>query len=268
MHRSGTSFVGQLLSALGADFGTEADLLKEDIWNSRGYYENVNIIKLNNYLILGKHLAKMHNSTLNCETHYKVVSFVRAIANFPAFISFKPCNIHKRIPQISSKLRNTSLKFKNTIVKDVRFSLTIEAWRKYGNIEKILYCYRHPNEVAMSLNKRQHIPIRKGLQLWQLHVDQFLKQAVNLPVVMVSYQNLMLSKESAIKEMERLYHFLDLQYDQGEADAVFDLVCDLHLHHNKSNDMITSEKIKKRWDILNALHEQHVYPENLKGFDE
>ena len=54
MHRSGTSMTARILNDLGLDFGDEELLLKGDKWNEKGYYENCEILDVNNQMLLGR----------------------------------------------------------------------------------------------------------------------------------------------------------------------------------------------------------------------
>ena len=51
--RSGSSFICQLLHELGGDFGSHKELVKADKWNSKGYFENKSVNKLNHELLFG-----------------------------------------------------------------------------------------------------------------------------------------------------------------------------------------------------------------------
>ena len=44
--------------------------------------------------------------------------------------------------------------FSGVYTKDARFLLTINAWRRFGKVNRIIFCIRHPYEISKSLKKR------------------------------------------------------------------------------------------------------------------
>ncbi|MDH3465969.1 MAG: hypothetical protein OES26_08670, partial [Gammaproteobacteria bacterium] len=62
MHRSGTSLVCQLMSALGVDFGESGQLYAQDHWNEQGYYEALPVIDINSQIITGWPRTRSHAS--------------------------------------------------------------------------------------------------------------------------------------------------------------------------------------------------------------
>lgn len=254
MHRSGTSFTCNLLHAMGADCGDDGLLLEQDAWNQKGYFENLEVLALNNRLILGKVPAELYEKVLASSLSEGVKANLKSLLNLPSFIFPILGNMERRALQCSEKMEGLSSKYRKTVIKDVRFSLTIGAWRKHGDVEKVLYCYRHPMEVAMSLKKRQHIPLWKGLRLWEQHVEQFFRQAKGLPVVVVNYHNLMGGKESAIAEMRRLYSFLKRPFDEAEARQVLGSVREDGLYHNRRPETALPERFDALWKKLENLH--------------
>ena len=53
MHRSGTSLVAQLFFEAGADMGNPSTFYPTDKWNSDGYFEQTDILAINQPLING-----------------------------------------------------------------------------------------------------------------------------------------------------------------------------------------------------------------------
>ncbi len=257
MHRSGTSFTCNLLHAMGADYGDDQLLLKSDVWNQRGYFENLEVLALNNRLILGKTAAVFYEQVLASHLGEKSKAVLKSILNLPSFIFPTPGKIERQSFQCLEKLDQLSEKYSETVVKDVRFCLTLGVWRKQGDPSKVLFCYRHPWEVAMSLKRRQHIPLWKGFQLWAQHVEGFFKQAQDLPGVIVNYHHFMGEEADALQEMRRLYAFLERSYDETQAREVLSSVRVSGLYHNRCSEQILPKKTERLWDKLSARHEQH-----------
>lgn len=254
MHRSGTSFTCNLLHAMEADCGAEQLLLPKDRWNERGYFENIEVIELNNRLILGNGSASLYDRVLHSHWREPFKVHARSLLNLPAFLFPNPGNIPRRAVQCMKSLQRLSEKYRDTVVKDVRFSLTLGTWRNHGGVKKVLYCYRHPMEVALSLKKRQHIPLWKGLRLWRLHVEQFLSQAAGLPLVMVNYHHLMSEGDTALEEMRRLFRFLQQPVDDSRAREILASVRDPGLHHHHRAAHALPPPVDGLWTRLNAMH--------------
>jgi hypothetical protein len=257
MHRSGTSFTCNLLHAMGADCGEDDLLLERDVWNQKGYFENREVLALNNRLILGKGPAELYEKVLASSLSEGMKANLKSLLNLPSFIFPTLGSMERRAFQCSEKIGALSSKYRNVVIKDVRFSLTVGAWRTHGEIEKVLYCYRHPMEVAMSLKKRQHIPLWKGLQLWRQHVERFFQQAEGLPVVVANYHNLMGGEDLAMTEMRRLYAFLEQPFDEANAREVLASVREEGLYHNRRPEVALPKRIDELWNMLSTLHDHH-----------
>lgn len=175
MHRSGTSFVSQLLHGLGADFGDPHELFRADKWNMNGYFENINVIDANNRMILGdkanikfwlseneQFTSRLKNTLLSRKWKYFF---------FPSLPA-----IHARAPHLRSDLQSLHGNYAARFVKDPRFCLTLKCWRDIGTIEKLVFIYRDPSLVAGSLARRERLPKAFGYRYWLYHVQNFFRQ--------------------------------------------------------------------------------------------
>jgi hypothetical protein len=257
MHRSGTSFTCNLLHAMGADCGDDDLLLAKDVWNQKGYFENLEVLALNNRLILGPVCAGLYERVLNSSLGEGMKANLKSLLNLPSFIFPTIGKMESRGFQCLEKIEALSSKYRNTVIKDVRFCLTLGAWRQHGDVQKVLFCCRHPFEVAMSLKKRQHIPLWKGYQLWAQHVEQFMKQAEGLPVVVVNYHRFMDEESIALQEVQRLYKFMERPLDDSQARQVLNSVREDRLYHNRSDDVVLPLRIQTLWEHLNGLHQKY-----------
>ena len=131
MHRSGTSMMARLCLEAGGDLGDTKTFYEADQWNPDGYYEQPDIHKVNMPLVNGM-WGKL--------TYFKLPSTETII---------------KRAPKYKSLIEEFDKKYRNKIVKETRFCLTMPAWEKYGTeFEKVLVCLRSPIQVANSIKKR------------------------------------------------------------------------------------------------------------------
>lgn len=257
MHRSGTSFAGNLLFGIGSDFGDPELLLKKDIWNMRGYYENREIVLFNNRLIHGSLIDDTYWKIMNSKLPVKPKHLLISLLNAPAFLFPSIKRIGRRAGKQSDQLIELADKYADKVIKDVRYSITLGAWREHVPVSKVLFCYRHPFEVAMSLKKRQGIPIPLGLWLWQLHNREFFAQSQQVPMIMVHYNNF-LQKEKQDAEMQRLYRFLEKPYKAEEAHGLLGKVLDEKLCHNRAQHQSLPPTLQRQYDQLNEWHEDYA----------
>jgi hypothetical protein len=255
MHRSGTSFVANLLKNMGGDFGDESLLMEKDRWNQRGYYENWELVDANNRLILGRAFAAAYRRIAVADLRADIRSLLLGLFNVPAFVLPGVGMIGSRAAANGPLMRVLGERYDACVVKDVRFCITIEVWRRMTGIRRVLFCYRHPHEVALSLKKRQHIPLGKGLALWTFHVTEFLRQARGLPVTLVDF-NRFFSPETAGAEVRRLYAFLDRTCTEDEMARLMSETLDRGLRHNIGDNAELPPKVDKLYRQLCGMHDQ------------
>jgi hypothetical protein len=142
MHRSGTSLVTGLLQRCGLFLGDNLLMTAKD--NPRGHYEDRKFINLNNQLLLknGGHWKSPPDA----------VNFLGKQPAMQKFLSGWP----------SDKLVGW---------KDPRVCITFPLWHKLIHPEKIkvVYVNRPQDEIAMSLNVRNGIPLPAGKKLCNLY---------------------------------------------------------------------------------------------------
>lgn len=196
MHRSGTSLLSRILYEAGCDFGNPNDFYPADEWNPTGYYEQVEIISTNIFLI---------NNIFGRLSYLFLPS---------------PKTILKRAKTIEPKIISLSKKYHRKVVKENRFCLTLDAWRHLGaEIEKVIICVRSPNDVAFSLRRRNKIPAFLALYLWKHHIEKLLQYTVDLPRHVVSYEAI-LDPTSRMAELNSVFAFLGLKLTEGEMAAI------------------------------------------------
>ena len=165
--------------------------------------------------------------------------------------------ISRRVGANKESMVALGKKYDACVVKDVRFCITIGVWRELINIPRVLFCYRHPHEVALSLKKRQHIPMSKGFQLWSFHVTEFLRQACGLPVTLVDFSRFF-APETVGSEVGRLYAFLGRACAGDDVSRIMGETLDRGLRHNVGASTELPPDVEKLYRQLCGMHEQYV----------
>ena len=93
------------------------------------------------------------------------------------------------------------------MLKDPRLCITLRTWLPLLNfVPAILFTYRNPMDVAMSMHKRGDVPaIGRGLKLWYIYNKRSIQQSTDLCRVRTSHRLLMKQPEV---EMKRVYEGL------------------------------------------------------------
>lgn len=262
MHRSGTSFTSNLLYELDMSFGEPKLLMEADQWNPKGYYENTEIHILNDQLILGDLAPIRKFRTTPSNKRSLLLRFVMTIFRSRYSLLDGKRMIPVRAARKQEEIKRLASVYAGVAVKDPRFSVTVGEWAKYVDIDRILYCYRHPYEVALSLQAHYHTPIWLGLRLWKTHVQEFFRQVQGLPVIMIHYGGYF--SDRPLSEVKRLYRFAQRDYSDTGAQALLDQVLSHDLHRNMHRGQTLPSDITLLYESLNKLHS--IY-DNLKLFD-
>lgn len=187
MHRSGTSFLAQALFRLGLDFGPQDLLFPADYWNQNGYFENLEVVDINNQLILGA--GTPVELWLKAPEHGfdRVVNSLRS-RKWKYFLKPTQSRIHGRSTKFSKRIDRLHHIYNGITVKDPRFCLTLKVWAEHGVIEDIVFSFRNPQAVASSVRRREKLPLVLGYQQWLYHIRGFWSQVdVDTPVFLVDF---------------------------------------------------------------------------------
>ena len=263
--RCGTSMTAALARARGADFGPKGDLIPADKLNPEGYLEHRPTVYLNTILQLGEHVRPRE---LFEDLHVPVarrllnrLSKVRYVLPSPPKVVKRRAS--RRRPEFEMIARN----LEGCVVKDPRFTSTIHAWAEHAPIEGVLYCYRHPAEVARSQAHAYHLPLLVGYWLWLVRVREFLRIAQGLPVTFIEYGRL-LEHSTAIEEGRRVAAFLGQpQPTEAEVEAMlYDNVRRVHRRFSAQRDEVPGP-VAGLYETLNRYHEVHDRPLILQSFE-
>lgn len=188
MHRSGTSLVARIAHRLGADLGEPEGFHAADKWNPDGYFEQREILAINMKLVSGPWGRAAYFRLPSEET------------------------IRARARSLAGKIEEVALRYRDRVVKENRFCLTLGAWRDHGaRVNKLLVVFREPSGVARSLRKRNRIPSFLGIALWAEHHRRLFRLAEDIPTACLWYDRLVASEAGAGWESEKLAWLLGVQ---------------------------------------------------------
>lgn len=134
--------VAGALGRAGVYIGQHEELLVDQEDNPQGFWERRDVVDLDD-AILQSRGGQWFNPPLQHATDAQ--HFSSSIAEILA-----------RLPTDKSGL-----------LKDPRMVLTLDAWLPLMAQPVLLYVYRDPRQVAVSLHRRNHFPLQLGLALWE-----------------------------------------------------------------------------------------------------
>ncbi|GEM_PF-520505 len=187
MHRSGTSALTGVLNQFGVDLG--AKLLPNHITNERGFWENSQVIEINE-----KILKSLHSSWDD-------------IAPLPPkwWQSEKLAPFKKAISEI---LRQNFATCPLWGIKDPRLYRLLPLWlpilEASGSVLHFVIVTRNPHEVAASLEKRDGLSANTSFQLWLENTLAAEKQTQSYSRVFVTYDELLQDWQSTVEKIARV----------------------------------------------------------------
>jgi len=180
MHRSGTSMVAGALASAGVYVGAEQELLHDQDDNPNGFWERVDVVALNDEI-------------LN-----------KADASW-----FKPCRVASSETDNAAREIVTGLSTNKPaatdswLLKDPRMCITWPHWEDAVADAVLLYVYREPAAVAISLNKRHGFPLSLGLALWEIYNHAALEAIAGQDAVSVAFESISNDPETQILHLYR-----------------------------------------------------------------
>lgn len=187
MHRSGTSMVTRLLNMVGAYIGPEDKLLEHrsktlSRSNAQGHYERWDVMDMND-AVLAEHHASWDKPVTAEPINAETVSDKQQQA---MRLCLYGMDIHRP-----------------WVMKDPRMCLTLPCWAAHLEMPVGIVVARNPQEIAMSLKKRDGIPIPKGLALWEYYITRALNASINIPRMFVDYNGVLARPHNSIEAICR-----------------------------------------------------------------
>ena len=155
MHRSGTSMLAGLLVD-GFGYKTGGPVIQPAFDNEKGFFELIPAVLQNDEFMYNQH-----------------VNWAANVGNYDTELALKET---KAGHVDTVKLQKAIAVLNNPdnvpwLQKDPRMCITMRTWLPYLNSKPaVIFTYRHPLEVAMSLHKRESgITIMRGMRLWIMY---------------------------------------------------------------------------------------------------
>lgn len=169
MHRSGTSMLAGLLHQ-SAGYAVGGPLIGSAFDNEKGFFERVDIVLQNDEFLSAQDMSWAAN-----------------VINY----DWENALSDKESGAVSFKRGKTGLQFLDDpsnapwMQKDPRMCITLKTWLKLMHSEPaILFTYRHPLEVALSLKKREkNFTLEQGLRLWIVYNMRAIQNSKGLCMV-------------------------------------------------------------------------------------
>jgi len=249
MHRSGTSALAAGLERLGASLGH--NLFSTDTNNSKGYFENKDIVEFNNRLLKALK-GSWDNPLLDGRKALEQVNDLNIWYDEALLI-----------------LKNNFSKDKLWAIKDPRICFLLPFWQKvfslYGLSKENIYyvnIVRNPLEVALSINKRHlsdpvKYPFGEDLEqsmfLWLSSHYQALCNLNSSNNFMLLYENIL---DDPQKEFSRLSKFIacDINSDNESMKEYFSSFLEKKMRHHCVEDKeINNEKYNTYYQFYHTL---------------
>lgn len=217
MHRSATSLTAGILYSYGMYAGEEEDLLEANKDNQHGFFENKNIFLL--------------DEMVWCE--HGIYSSADISKNINLINNTKYAN---EIGDIVQNLVANSSKEQDIFIKDPRMCVTGPVWikeiQKYDLEENIIVVFRHPYEVAKSLQKRDNMNFIYALKLWFYYNLSILYCIADLdiPVLVLNHEDYFNAKTRQISKLESFIQYTDVENKAGD-------FVDTSLRHNVAGNI-------------------------------
>jgi hypothetical protein len=170
MHRSGTSMLAGLLVS-SCEYKVGGPLIGASFDNEKGFYERIDIV-LQNDEFMNKQGVWWSSNVINYDYEKALADKESKAINFHLY--GKPGLAFLNNPRSAPWLQ-----------KDPRMCITLKTWLKLmNNSPAIVFTYRHPLEVAMSLKKRERsFSLEHGLRLWIVYNMRAIQNSKGLCMV-------------------------------------------------------------------------------------
>ncbi|MBK5260363.1 MAG: sulfotransferase [Thermoanaerobaculia bacterium] len=182
MHRSGTSVVTQVLSALGIYAGLPDELTPPDMFNPTGFWEHKEVVEINREI-----LATLGASWADTRT---------------ADVSRLSSEQREGYVQRARQVVDRSLKGHGPfLLKDPSMALLFQLWRDVLQNPICVIAWRDPMAVARSLLTRDKKPLLGSIAIWELYTRTLLRDTEGLPRLLVSYEELIAEPDRVAREL-------------------------------------------------------------------
>lgn len=217
MHRSGTSALAEALHALGLWAGPVAELLGATEENARGYWELRDLVNLNDEIL----------AAINARWDSPQI---------PPPVLLDPQR-HAALAQRAQQfLRKNFGDEQSLVLKDPRMCRLLGFWLPQfdaaGLRTRFVIALRHPEECALSLHRRDRLPLPVGHWLWVDHMASAVNLTAGRERLFVAYERLLAQPRA---ELQRLARFVDVNAPVSHIDHIAATVVTPELRHQRRN---------------------------------
>lgn len=216
--RSGTSLAAQALSVLGVDLGPEDSLLEASEANPKGFWEQREIIQLNQELLvaLGARPRQLPALPAGWETSPELEPF------------------RLRIAELTGRLfGERRWGFKHPLT-----TLTLPLWRSVLGAFDFVICLRNPLESIASVGEDPGSPGDDLIGIWTRFTCEALRLTAGERRAFIFYEDWQRDPEAVGGELVR---FVDGTTDPGAASRIAALF-DPELHRERAGDLELAER--------------------------
>lgn len=239
MHRSGTSALTKGLEALGVSLGNR--LIHADQNNTKGYFEDKDIVALNDELLL---LLGTDWQSIKYISQDELLTLVKA----PIFAEAEQL--------LKEKLKTTSL----LGIKDPRIPRLLPFWKalfaKLDIVPNYIITYRNPTSVMESLHNRDKLNPTNIYYLWLQHMIPAVLDTENASRLVVDYDRLLADPKQQLSRVEQAFN---LKIDNRVAiNKYANEFIDPSLRHSVENTQldIPNNKLCYQVDIVSSLFQK------------
>lgn len=221
MHRSGTSALGGLINKMGLKTGGPLIQAAED--NEKGFFERIDVVLQDDYLMQKQGVHYSHNTY-----KYDPLVGVKHVLNDDGKF-FKEG--HRGLAFLNNQENYPWM------LKDPRLCITLRTWLPLLNfIPAVLFTYRHPMDVALSMNKREfeRFAVNKGLRLWYVYNKRAILQSHDLCRVVTSHRKVMQQPHQELARIFDELHGCGVDVPHQLTDEEVSSFIDIKLQHGRS----------------------------------
>jgi hypothetical protein len=187
MHRSGTSALCAALNASGADFGSHLLGPMKGV-NEEGFWEDSEVVAINELLLAQVGAQWYSVAEEHLEIDWRHLEFDEAR------------NVARKVLKRGFGSKPVQA------VKDPRFCITLPFWldlcKDVGLPARVCVISRAPEEIGLSLEKRDGFPLGYGLRLFQVYRRGISKSAPS-DTIYISYDDLIHNPGGVVREFSR-----------------------------------------------------------------
>ena len=181
MGRSGTSVVTRVINLLGLPL-CRTDYLGFGANNPEGFWECQPLARFNDRLI-----DYLGNDSFAC-----------SLLDVEWQRSSRVSSLNRQADRLFTRAHSGSV----WLWKDPRICLTLPFWRSvWTECPAVVFVYREPLEVALSLHRSYGHNKACSLALWERYSRSALRAAIGMPLIAIDYENLMREPESVIAKL-------------------------------------------------------------------